>query len=230
MKNADLRHEKGKEIALQHNLTRIRNDYYRVKSQTTNQKYDVVKSDSIWHCNCPDHRFRKVCCKHIHAVEFSILLREKVKEQNKIIIKPIQVNDCRFCHGINLKKYGIRHNKSGDIQRVVCRDCHRTFSINIGFEKMQSNPQAITSALQLYFTGESLRGVQKFLRLQGIEVAHSTIYKWIKKYVKLMQDHLDQIVPQVSDKWRADELFLKVKGDTKYLYALMDDETINGLH
>jgi transposase-like protein len=31
--------------------------------------------------------------------------------------------------------------------------------------------------------------------------------------------------PQVSDTWRADELFLKVKGDMKYLYALMDDET-----
>jgi transposase-like protein len=31
--------------------------------------------------------------------------------------------------------------------------------------------------------------------------------------------------PQVSDTWRADELFLKVKGNIKYLYALMDDET-----
>ena len=33
------------------------------------------------------------------------------------------------------------------------------------------------------------------------------------------------MTPQVSDTWRADELFLKVKGDMKYLYALMDDET-----
>jgi transposase-like protein len=31
--------------------------------------------------------------------------------------------------------------------------------------------------------------------------------------------------PQVSETWRTDELFLKVKGNTKYLYALMDDET-----
>jgi putative transposase len=29
----------------------------------------------------------------------------------------------------------------------------------------------------------------------------------------------------VSDTWRADELFLKVKGNMKYLYALMDDQT-----
>ena len=29
----------------------------------------------------------------------------------------------------------------------------------------------------------------------------------------------------MSDTWRADELYLKVKGDMKYLFALMDDET-----
>jgi transposase-like protein len=40
-----------------------------------------------------------------------------------------------------------------------------------------------------------------------------------------MQTYLDKITPQVSDTWRADEIFVKVKGNMKYLYALMDDET-----
>jgi transposase-like protein len=30
---------------------------------------------------------------------------------------------------------------------------------------------------------------------------------------------------QVSDTWRADELYLKVKGNMKYPFAMMDDET-----
>jgi transposase-like protein len=51
------------------------------------------------------------------------------------------------------------------------------------------------------------------------------VYKWIKKYVALMQDYLEQVKPNVSGKWRTDELFLKVKGNTKYLYAMMDDQT-----
>jgi hypothetical protein len=46
---------------------------------------------------------------------------------------------------------------------------------------------------------------------------------WIKKYTALMEKYLDKITPQVSDTWRADELFLKVKGNMKYLYALMGD-------
>jgi putative transposase len=79
--------------------------------------------------------------------------------------------------------------------------------------------------MQLYFSGESFRNVQKFIRLQGLTVTHQTVYNWIKKYVSLMQKYLEKITPNVSDTWRTDEIFLKVKGDTKYLYAIMDDST-----
>jgi transposase-like protein len=40
-----------------------------------------------------------------------------------------------------------------------------------------------------------------------------------------MEKYLAQIKPQPSDTWRADEMFLKIKGNPKYLYALLDDET-----
>jgi transposase-like protein len=40
-----------------------------------------------------------------------------------------------------------------------------------------------------------------------------------------MQKYLDKITPQVSDTWATDELFLKVKGNLKYLYAMMDEQT-----
>jgi len=97
--------------------------------------------------------------------------------------------------------------------------------MNLGFEGMKASPKIITSAMQLYFTGESLRNVQKFLRLQGVKISHVTVYRWITKYVGLMGKYLGQITPQVSDTWRADEMWLKIKGNPKYLYALMDDET-----
>jgi len=40
-----------------------------------------------------------------------------------------------------------------------------------------------------------------------------------------MQKYLDKITPQVSDTWATDELFLKIKGNMKYLYAMMDEQT-----
>jgi len=111
------------------------------------------------------------------------------------------------------------------LQRYLCKNCGKRFSFNLGFEGMKVSPQVITSAMQLYFTGESLRNVQRFLRLQGVNVSHVSVYRWIGKYVSLMQKYLEKITPQVSDTWRADEMFLKIKGDMRYLYALMDDET-----
>jgi transposase-like protein len=122
-------------------------------------------------------------------------------------------------------KDGIRHNKCGDIQIFCCKHCGKYFTFNVGFERMKHNPQAITSAMQLYFSGESLRNTMKSLRLLGVEVSHQTVYNWIKKYVRLMEKYVEKIIPNVSDTWRADELYIKIKGDMKYLFAMMDDET-----
>jgi len=90
---------------------------------------------------------------------------------------------------------------------------------------MKHSPQAITTAMQLYFSGESLRNTQKSLRLLGIVVSHQTVYNWIRKYISLMNKYVEKLKPNVGDTWRADELWVKIKGDMKYVFALMDDET-----
>ena len=40
-----------------------------------------------------------------------------------------------------------------------------------------------------------------------------------------MNEYLEKIKPKVSDTWRADELYIKINGNLKYLFAMMDDET-----
>ena len=40
-----------------------------------------------------------------------------------------------------------------------------------------------------------------------------------------MKSYVENIKPNVSDTWRADEMYIKVAGNMKYLYAMMDDET-----
>jgi putative transposase len=132
---------------------------------------------------------------------------------------------CPTCKSENIVKHGVRHNKSGNIQRYSCKSCGRWFTFNIGFERMHATPQMITSAMQLYFSGESFRNSKRFLELHGVKISHVAVYKWIKKYVSLMQNYLDRIKPQVGDAWRTDELYLKIRGNTKYLYAIMDDQT-----
>jgi putative transposase len=40
-----------------------------------------------------------------------------------------------------------------------------------------------------------------------------------------MEKYLERIKPEIGDAWRTDELYLKVKGNNKYLFAMMDDDT-----
>ena len=226
MTNINPREQRGKQIAeKQDQIKRIDEHHYKVKSQSGNGEYNIVSLESGFVCDCPDCQTRKVKCKHVHAVEFSLKIRETVKEKTEIVISPVSISDCVYCHSAMIVKDGLRHNKYGNIQKFHCKDCDRYFTINLGFEKMKHDPKGITMAMQLYFSGESLRNVAKSLKLIGMDVSHKTVYVWIKKYTKLMKSHLDNITPQVGDKWRADELFLKIKGNMKYLYALMDDDT-----
>jgi putative transposase len=217
--------QRGQELANKPNqIIRIDERSYKVKSQSSDDnEYDVILGESGWLCSCPDQMFRGVTCKHIHAVEISFELRKKVSSQ--IVIEPITINTCPQCKSEQIVKHGVRHNKYGDIQRYSCNNCYKRFTTKLDFEKMHATPQIITSAMQLYFTGESFRNVQKFLKLQGVNVSHMAVYKWINKYVTLMEKYLEQIKPNVSGIWRTDELDLKVKGNNKYLFALMDDET-----
>jgi putative transposase len=218
------RQERGQAIAHANGqVKRIDELLYIVKSQSGNGEYTVNRVNGEWLCDCPDNKYRHVPCKHIHAVIFSTSIRAEVKVRT---IKPIEnLSNCIYCGSTNLRKDGVRKNKGGTIQIFECKDCHKYMTFNIGFERMKHNPQAITSAMQLYFSGESLRNTMTSLKLLGVEVSHQTVYNWIKKYIALMKNYAETIVPNVGDTWRADEVYVKVKGDIKYLFAMMDDET-----
>ena len=197
--------------------------HYFVKSQSSGKRYDVISTERGWNCACPDHQFRHVCCKHIHAVEISIRLRETVRHD--ITIEEIDATVCKYCKADHTVKIGIRHNASGDVQIFKCRECNRKFSFNLGFENMRATPDQITTAMNLYFNGESSRKTVQSLTLLGVKTTHVTVQKWIKKYANLMDKYLDTITPQVGESWRTDELYLKIKGDRKYLFAMLDSET-----
>ena len=202
-----------------------RNDstHYFVKSQSSNGRYDVISTELGWTCSCPDRVYRHVCCKHIHAVEISLRIGKKAGQATTI--KEISADRCKFCSSGRITKKGIKKTKHGDFQQFRCKDCGKRFIQNFGFERMRATPQTITTTMNLYFNGESTRGAARSIRMTVVKVSHVTVQNWIKKYIDIMDQYIDQITPQVSERWRTDELYLRVRGDRRYLYAILDDET-----
>ena len=165
------RGQRGKQIAEKQNqIVRINDTHYMVNSQSRNKQHDVISTEFGGSCSCEDHQFGRVCCKHIHAVEISLKLRETVKQQ---IIEQVNVSLCPRCGSDNTKKMGVRHNKNYDIQMYGCKDCNKKFSHNLGFEGLKATPEMVTVSMNLYFNGESLRHTADSMKLFGVNVTHS---------------------------------------------------------
>lgn len=58
---------RGLEIAFKKEIWCLAPGTYKVKSQSGNRWYLVVHEHHKWRCECPDHTYRKVICKHIYA-------------------------------------------------------------------------------------------------------------------------------------------------------------------
>ena len=204
-------------------IERKSDTHYFVKSQSSDGVYDVISLESGWMCSCPDNYYRRVCCKHIHAVEISLGMREVV--QAEITIPQIDLGKCKFCDSPSIHKKGIKKAKKGNLQQFKCKDCGRRFVQNLGFERKRATPEQITMAVDLVFSGLSTRKTAATLKMSGASVSHMTVMNWATEYSGLMEKYLDKITPQVGENWRTDELYLKIKGDRKYLFAMLDSET-----
>ena len=207
-------------------VSQFESNKFSVRSQTNPEKfYTVSKTDNGLVCECLDHTTRKADCKHIKIV-LEIIMKNKCYQNNIFrIMERAKLELCKYCDSGRITKKGTRKNKSGSIQIFKCLDCKKRFTTNFGFEKMRNNENIITGALQMYYSGMSVRDIENHYEMLGIKVDHSSIYDWICKYSTMVSKYLNNIVPRVGNWVRADEVWIKVAGEQKYLFASMDDDT-----
>lgn len=230
MRTTNSRKLRGVQLLAQNKVDMINDSTFRVFSQSGKGSYIVVRKGLNWVCECADFDFNRTVCKHIYAVEQHWQnLRRAVPhdaERFEELCEPEQV--CKYCGSPNLIKRGFRKNKSGNVQRFSCKDCGKRFVVNVGFEKMKVTPQVVTVALDLYFKGISTRKIVDHIdQFHRVKISHVAIFKWIKKYVGILKDYVDQLNPQVSGIWHSDEVFLSLSKnkDAKWLWNVMDNET-----
>ena len=68
----------------------------------------------------------------------------------------------------------------------------------------------------------SYRDVEEILRIRGVIVDHSTIYRWVYKFSPMIESNMHRRKKQVCDSWRMDETYIKVGGKDRYLYRAVD--------
>jgi putative transposase len=68
----------------------------------------------------------------------------------------------------------------------------------------------------------SYRDVEDLFAERGIVVSYETIRKWCRKFGHACARRLRQRRAQPGDVWHVDELFIKIRGKTHYLYRAVD--------
>ena len=205
----------------------IGNNQIRVRSQTDPLKFYIVsQTENGLICECPDHTDRKADCKHI-KIALELDMKNKGQKQTFRIIERALIKVCKYCDSGNIVKAGLKKNKTGNLQRFKCQDCKKRFTTNFGFENMRHDERTITQAIQMYYQGMSVRSISNNFAMMGIDISFKAIYNWITKYSVMVSEYLNEVVPRTNDRTmvRADEVWVKVAGDQKYLFASMDDDT-----
>ena len=216
-------------------IDRLDSKTYRVKSQSGNGWYQVGKDGGEWKCECPDFRNRSVVCKHVFAVNHSITLRDNALSQN--FFAPIQLPEpksltCKKCGSFEVVKDGVRANKVGKVQRFTCKVCGYRFVVNEGFLKMKNDGKIVCLALDLYFKKNSFRQIADTLsQFYNVKVDHSTLIRWMQKYVTIARDFVDSLKPDLSGIYHVDEMKIHVRKDDSadghyaWLWNLADHDT-----
>jgi transposase-like protein len=68
----------------------------------------------------------------------------------------------------------------------------------------------------------SYRDIEEIQLERGVIVDHATINRWVIKFTPLLEHRLRRKKKAVSDSWRMDETYIKVKGEWLYYYRAVD--------
>jgi transposase-like protein len=70
----------------------------------------------------------------------------------------------------------------------------------------------------------SFRDLVEMMAERGISLAHTTIMRWVQRYVPAFEKCWSRFARQAGRSWRVDETYVKIKGRWSYLYRAVDEE------
>ena len=98
------------------------------------------------------------------------------------------------------------------------------------FRYFKTSPEVIRLAVMMYVRFPlSLRNVEDLLHERGIEISHETVRYWWNRFgpmfaAEIRRKRIDRMRAFSNWRWHVDELFVKINGETHYLWRAVDHE------
>ncbi len=85
--------------------------------------------------------------------------------------------------------------------------------------------EIISHCVWLYFRFSlSYRDVEEMMMVRGVFVTYEAIRQWCRKFGQTFANELRRQRPRPGDKWHLDEVFVKINGQTQYLWRAVDQD------
>ncbi len=98
------------------------------------------------------------------------------------------------------------------------------------FRYFKTSPEIIRLAVMMYVRFPlSLRNVEDLLHERGIEISHETVRFWWNRFgpmfaAEIRRNRVQQMRAYSNWQWHLDEVFVKINGETHYLWRAVDHE------
>jgi len=87
------------------------------------------------------------------------------------------------------------------------------------------NHDIITLCVRWYVTYKlSYRDLVEMMAERHVDLAHTTIMRWVQRYVPAFVKRWQRYRRPVGTSWRCDETYIRIKGHWAYLYRTVDRE------
>jgi putative transposase len=98
------------------------------------------------------------------------------------------------------------------------------------FRYFKTSPEIIQLAVMMYVRFPlSLRNVEDLLHERGIDICHETVRHWVNRFGtyfahKIRKRRSEGMKQSPQWQWHLDEVFVKIRGQTHYLWRAVDHE------
>ena len=98
------------------------------------------------------------------------------------------------------------------------------------FRYFKTSPEIICLVVMMYIRFPlSLRNVEDLLHERGIDISHETVRFWWNRFgpmfaSEIRQRRVESMRSFTRWQWHLDEVFVKINGETHYLWRAVDEE------